>query len=856
MKKLLTRDSYLKEINNKYYSKFTGVPVNEVFANDIPWGDTHIGRMINSIARKAKIVFNKRRISGLINGLKSLFDEMLVVGKVDMTNIDEMFLKISIYLGLLEEQVKDENEEIDIIIGTTSDLIQFVTDYKFDEKEIMLKTLNDFLDFLKELKDGKVDNSAVVEEPSVDIYGSSLKLLQSVVQLHNLIISKQKTQTPVEKKPNKTNIQLGKEYLYGDKVVKVVDLEHPRKAGNDKKWLTGDDSRNKEEDIKPNVFVIWRDPQTKTYKPNAASQAVDPSKLKPISGDVNVSKKPVAVNASRQYDIIDTFINENIESDNIWNKIVKSYNTVGLSKMIPRIKELIEKSKDDNSNEKKYVSIIGKQVIMNKSTVGKEIPYDQLIKEEVDPIPTSYNDIPKAISLISRYILPVRDHKDILKDKVEEIKVISSFIDSFGELENLLKKSSTRPSEESKTESLVGYSKFLILLENSKYHSQILEKFNELFTDEIKKTFQISEEMRGKLENMKEYPEGQLVFTSSDPIIEIVRLFNRAWRIHTPGVIPSGRTGGRVSNSVFREYEDLGSGNGTPDSPGSGPYRNIELYDSWFESVQDILSDTKYRPIFSENAVFRFINEETGQEGDSIKKGGKILLKFINELLSDSKMYKSGAINKFIVEYFQLDPSKIEGVNTTYAGFENDSKNNNSTSSTIKTTEVEYRSMDRIKELNKYSDDLGKLFSDISNNGPYKNLAFRIEVDTKIYFCVYNSTENGYPIFTFSSGNYAYDLTKISGISKVSAPLNVYLASLEKNSSFKVGSTSKVKYVEISKNTVSDGDEITSDFKISKIEILCEKSSQDLYLELEKYLPNLKSNINRNLPKSKILLKK
>jgi len=853
MNKLLTRDSFLKEINSKYYSKFTGVPVNEVFANDIPWGDTHIGRMINSITRKAKIVFNKRRISGLISGLKSLFDQMLDIGKVDTANIDEMFLKISIYLGLLEEQVKDENEEIDIIIGTTSDLIQFVTDYSFDEKEIMLKTLNDFLDFLEDLKDDKVDkldNKQTIEKSAPDIYLSSLTLLKSVVQLNDLIL-KQKP-LPVEKKSVKTNIQIGKEYLYGDKVVKVVDLDHPRKAGIDKKWLTDDDSRNKEENINPNVFVIWRDPQTKTYKPNAAGQAVDPSKLKPFINNVNVNSNPVSVNASKYHNIMSNPINESIEGDNIWNKIVKSYNTVGLSKMIPRIKELIEKSKDDNSNEKKYVSIIGKQVIQNKSTVGKEVPYEQLIKEEVESIPTVYNDIPKAISLISRYILPINDHKDILRDKVEEIKVISSFIDSFRELENSLEEKNI----ESKKESLLGYSKFLILLENSKYHSQILEKFNELFTDDIKNTFQISEEMRNKLENIKEYPNGQLVFTSSDPIIEIVRLFNRAWRIHTPGVIPSGRTGGRVSNSVFREYEDLGSGSGTPDVPGSGPYRNIELYDSWFESVQDILSDTKYRPIFSENVVFRFVNDETGQEGDSIKKGGKILLKFINELLSDSKMYKSGAVNKFIVEYFQLDPSKIEGVGTNYAGFENDSKSNNKTSSKIKNIDVEYRTIDKIKELNKYSDDLGKLFSDISNNSTYKNLAFRIVVEEKTYFCIYNSTENEYPIFTFSSGNYAYDLTKVSGISKINFPLNVYLASLEKNSTFKVGSTSKINFVDVSKNTISDGDEKSQDFKISKIEILCEKNTQNLYLELDKYLPNLKSNISRNLTKAKTLLKK
>lgn len=864
MKRLLTRQSYLNSINTKFYTKYTGIePINEEapFANDAPWGDTLVGRLINSFVRKAKIAFNKRRISGLISGMKALFDEMLEVGRIDTTDIDEMFLKISSYLGLLKEQVEDKDEDIDIIIGTTSDLIQFVTDYEFDQKKIMLKALNDFLDFLNGLKDGKVDKP-VTEEP-IDIYDSSLNLLQSVVQLHNLIISKQKSQPAVEKKPIKTNIQVGKEYMYsgsnGEKVVKVVDLEHPRKAGPDQKWLTTDDEVDKKVNIKPKVFVIWRDPQTKTYKPNAAPQAVDVSKLKPITGDVNVGKKPVdvnkpvATNASRQYNIIYNSINESTESDNIWNKIVKSYNTVGLSKMIPRIKELIEKSKDENSDERKYVSTIGKQVIMNKSTVGKEVPYDQLIKEEVESIPSSYNDIPKAISLISRYILPVRDHKDVLKDKVEEIKIISLFIDSFSKLDELLKKQKNQP-EEIKKESVVGYSNFLILLEDSKYHNQILEKFNELFTDEIKKTFEISDELRAKLENIEEYPEGQLVFTSSDPIIEIVRLFNRAWRIHTPGVIPSGRTNGRVSNSVFLEYENLGDREGSAADPGSGPYRNKELYESWWEAVQDILSDTKYRAtIFSEKAVFRFVNEETGEEGDGIEKGGKILLKFINDLASDSKMYRSGAINKFLTDYFKLDPTKSEGI--VFPQHKRDAEENNDSSTGIKVTDVDYKTMDKIDAFNPYSSNLNKLFVDSRLAKDYEKLAFKIDVKgedaTITYFCVYDSTENGYPVFLFSSGNYAYDMTKVSGISKNDPPTGVFLGALEKNGSFKVNETASIRFIDVSKDTLPSDTPNRVPFKITKLEILCKKDTKEPYLDFNNYLPNKKSNITKNLPIAK-----
>jgi len=873
MKRLLTRQSYLNSLNTKHYAKYTGIePINEeaAFANDAPWGDTLIGRLINSFARKGKIAFNKRRISGLSSRLKSIFDEMIEIGSIeivgDSTNTI-LYLKISSLLGELTRQVKEE-EDIEILISTTEELIDNVTLYKYDGKDIMLKALEEFLDFLKGLKSGKVDKPVTEEEP-VNIYDSSLNLLQSVVQLHNLIISKQKSQPPAEKKSVKIDIQVGKEYIYsgsnGDKVVKVVDLEHPRKAGPDQKWLTGDDVVIDTVNIKPKVFVIWRDPQTKTYKSNAAPQAVDVSKLKPITGDVNVGKKPadvnkpVATNASRQYNIIYNSINESTESDNIWNKIVKSYNTVGLSKMIPRIKELIEKSKDENSDERKYVSTIGKQVIMNKSTVGKEVPYDQLIKEEVESIPSSYNDIPKAISLISRYILPVRDHKDVLKDKVEEIKIISLFIDSFSKLEELLKKQKKQPDE--KKESLLRYQGFLMLNEKNKFPAEIKSKFDEIFTKEIVEYFETNEAKMAELNKTITEREGDtMVFTSADPIIEIVRLFNRAWRIHTPGVIPSGRTGGRVSNSVFREYENLGEGSsGTPDTPGNGPYRNIELYDSWFEAVQDILSDTKYRPIFSENVIFRFVNEETGQEGDEIKKGGKILLKFINDLIGDSKMYKAGAMNKFLTDYFKLDPSKIEAPNGIVdPQHPNDGKENDKTSTEIKITEVDYKTMDRIDAFNSSSGNLNKLFTERLAKD-YEKLAFRIDVEGKeekdvkrTYYCVYDSTTvDGYPVFLFSSDNYAYDMTKVSGISKANTPKNAFLGVLEKLGDFKVNGTAKVRFMEVSVDSLPSDTPDRVPFKITKLEILCKKDTKEPYLDFSSYLPGFKSNITKNLSPAK-----
>lgn len=854
MKRLLTRGMYLNQIGNKYYTKYTGITsINEEapFANDIPWGDSLVGRLINSIIRKAKITFNKRRISGLLKGLKSLSDEMLEMGKLGTADIDILYMKISIYLGLLAEQVNDEDEEIDIIIGTVQDTIQLVTDYNFDGKEDLLKALNSFLDYLKGLKEGKKDEVKEEEKPEKDTFTPALELLKSVVELSKLIPSSVTTTNKSVKAPLK--VELGKEYLYNDKVVKVVDLDHPRTAGDDKKWLTTDDERNQKENIKPKVYVIWRDPQSKTYKSNAPGQSVDVSKLKPINRPPDVdTTEPVTVKN-------ESFILESNDGDNAWKKITKSYNTIGLSKMISRIQELIKRSENKDSSEYKYVQLIGKQVVLNRLTVGKEISYTELIKE-AEAVPTSYNDIPKAISLVSRYILPLRGNVNKVED-VNVQKVLSDFIKSFDSLiqlhQNVEKKEEPKKEvEEVKKESILKYTGFKDILEKNQYHQQVREKYDELITDGVTKYFIITEEKRVEFEAIKASVQGEeeaLVFTTFDPIIEIVRLFHRAWRIHTPGVIPSGRTGGKVSNSVFREYEDLGSGGGgTPDTPGSGPYRNIELYDSWYEGVQDILSDTKYRPIFSENALFRFKSVETGKEGDSIKAGGKILLRFINNLISDSKMYKEGAMNKFIQEYFQYTPSSK--MKDTYVGFESDKDRNKKTSESIKVTEVEFRPISKITSI--VEKDLYKFMKSVD---AIENLAFKIDVDSEktktSYYGTFKATENDFPLLMFSTGGFPYKLEKVTGL-MTTTPGTPYIGSLPKTGgSFKEGLTAKVKYISF-KDDINDGVEKEADFKISKIFILCDKKTGEPYLEFKDNYINKNVITSQKIDKAKRILKK
>jgi hypothetical protein len=919
MKRILTRESYLRELNLKYYNKYTGVePINEEapFANDAPWGDTLIGRLINSFARKGKIAFNKRRISGLVSRFKSIFDEMLETGNIEISNEDIRFLKISNLLGELERQVRDE-EDVDILILTTTDLIDLVNSYEFEFQEEMLESLNDFLEYLKGLKKGDPGDSSTDTEsdtdtsnPSEIFYKQSKLFLQSVLDLHMMIkqnvvrfsgtqssnanvgtnfdISKfneikskyekaqQKDKLSLLKQLvqmcnnglnifkakkdtaninlftkylneysrllKKLSIQVGKEYFYTNKSgekkkVKVVSLTHDTEVGKDKNWLTQDDVK-KTTLAKDTISVIYKDKNGK-YTSGSPGMAVNFDGLSPV-------KESLLLEGEANITQVET------HSKNAWKKVVNAYNQSKVSSFVPQIEELLKISikdgKDKFLQSKKDIISICKQTVLNKATVGKPISFDDLIKEAVN-----VNDISKSISLFGRILLSYKEDMGLTGGYGSAISPLKSFINSFTELEKTLPKIKSESNKEEVRESISKYDNFILLREKNEYSSQITEKFDEIFTEDIQKYFTINEEKVSDFNDRVKKRES-MVFTDADPIIEIVRLFNRAWRIHTPGVIPSGRTGGKVSNSVFREYEDLGDRGGTPDAPGSGPYRNIELYEAWFEAVQDILSDTKYRPIFSDEVVFKFKNIETGEDGDSIPKAGKILLKFINELLSDTKMYKEGAMNKFIQEYFDLDSKKVP---KTYPGFSNDGENNSETSSGIKTTEVVFKKLEQVRSLD-YSaaNNLWKLFTE-RNKDDFKNLAFRLKTKNgdKIisYYCVYQQTSENYPIIIFRSDSFPFDLTKASSrdISRnIERSRPTYLASLPKSGGFlKNNNKSLFRYVDLedpgeSKVNNSSGDNRV-EFEIQEIEILCIKESGEPYLDLDNYLSILKTGITR-----------
>ena len=73
----------------------------------------------------------------------------------------------------------------------------------------------------------------------------------------------------------------------------------------------------------------------------------------------------------------------------------------------------------------------------------------------------------------------------------------------------------------------------------------------------------------------------ELVINGIDPIIEILKLFNRAYKLHTTNNIPGGRSGGAVSRSVYNEYTPFGGQGSGQSGISDGPYRNNKIFNVW-----------------------------------------------------------------------------------------------------------------------------------------------------------------------------------------------------------------------------------------------------------------------------------
>ena len=891
-KRLLQRSQFLRQNNYNTYKLDEAI-----VQNDIPWGDTLIGRLINSISRKAVIAYRSNSIDKLVKSLRKNFDTMMELGQIDIESSDLKMIEIWTLFSELKKLV-DEGGDLVEIKNAAKNLRDSVASSDLDDKDSLVEIIEEFIEFLEQFDsiedsgDEDEDEDEEEEDPSrpelvdpssqsgLKIYPLLIKNLKSL----SLILSQyqvKKGQRGVDQ-----DIKSVQKFYYTTKGGETVE-SITKVAENKFKWDADKIWKNNSQILSPYEAKFNKDPKPfagnkfkmqlgKGLKFYLGKGSEEKGLMKEITESFifedNVKPGQLGTGGSKERGSIKS--NET-HLDQAFGKLKKDLDvlvdvkTKGIGVDSKFINEIVSKSIDSKNKDiifELYYEIQRYLVGDKKSTMTVR---DKLY-ESIDVISDKNKKVIVAEKIARFATRALQFDGEGLYGGLGDIgKPLEDFVNSIKEIVKVDLKSKEISKgdgvkgdikkEDKKDESIfTSYGNFVkMILEKSVDSGEVKVKFDELFTEDIQNKLCPDNDKIEELKKAGKRPGGTYVIETTDPIISIIRLFQRAYRLHTPGMIPSGRSGGKVSISVFNEYEYMGSGTGgSAGEPGGGPYRNIKLFDKWQAGVDSILADSKYRPLFSENTVFQF--EGTEGSGDKIKKGGKMLLRFINKLLDDNDMYRGGtdggALFQVYEEYFGLkldQKSAFPG-----PGSEDDGKRNAEVTNEVSETECTWQKFD---DLNIKEKDLFKLFQK-ENRDDYRDmiLKFTIKKDgkDKIY---YGFIEGFYETkkmarIIFSEGGLPFDLTKVKMSPKPTNATNVFYGVIE--ATFQSGSKSKIRYVDIkeSSNLTSVTPKLFEE-QILSLEILGDKSEKTPFTGLSSRFTGKFNTYNKNKEIAKKILK-
>jgi hypothetical protein len=609
MKYLNSREEFLKKSISKINTFNELENISEAdnsgpFANDIPWNDSLLGRLINSTVRKAKIMVNRPKMKSLLKSLRGALDKMIItevnssLNEEDYKEIKEMevqeqinALDDAINNGESEDEIRRRAEELEKsdlkdreeLIANLENLIKSLSNDESDEDKslypTMIKNLKSLSLVLSLYKNVKIEliNKNIDKEKIVYVtkQGDTIYKIQKDTNINtkNLSIDniRQKNnllkEFPEDNQMLKAGLKLVLEGLQGNQPGGSVERGNIQ---NNEDHLT--QSFNK---LKKDIEIL-----------------------------ISPKEKGIGIDSN----FINDIVNNSKRSENI-NYIKSLYVEI-----------------------KKYLTGDKSNTIQDK---------DKLYKESFDLVKDKYKKIiiaEKIARFTKRALLfdkeglygGLGDLNKPLKDFVDTMKII---------IDKKIK------IEKKKEDELVGEN--LITSYNYFRTNESIKDWGNVFKKkEINKE---TSEVKRKVDEIQKSNKA-IIINGMDPVLDVVKCFNKAYKVHTTQVIPTGRAGGRVSNKTFREYTTFGDG--TPDSAGfrGGPYRNNKLFDIWERGVLSILADKDYQRIFNEDTKIKV--------GDQlIPKAGANLRKFITDMIDGDKLYKTGRDGqglqaKFLDEYF------------------------------------------------------------------------------------------------------------------------------------------------------------------------------------------------------------
>ena len=664
MRYLKQREEFIK--NNKFSNYSLIKEDSGPLANEIPWGDSLLGRLINSVIRKAEIGMNLVRIDSVIDRLKGEFDKLIadsVVKTLDKKDAILIFkIKISTLLGKLKEAV-DKGEDVEIIKSITKDLIKDVEGYVAtspegdDAKKDILSKLNEFLKSLDTKKEGKPTEKGLITIHS--------KLVENFTSVYNILCHyhKMKVETGNVQKKSMEKEKASKKFGEAGKKVPTRDLIKKESILNEQTEST---DANLLKSIKP-----LYDYSNKKYFNFPEDEGQRKSEFLNIIGN-NQNKSPLV----KIYTIIrkKLGVNESLvqfltRPEDIANFVFTIYQT----------------TKTKEAGDFAGIGDMMKTEIAKFNSTMKEIlSFKSAPKENNAPVE------PKTESILYKYSQFIKE--------AEETPV---------------KEESPKKEEPKKEEG----------------DESIKEIFYKIFSTDYLNKWVITEETakRLEIEMDKANVSKSIVINGIDPIMEIVKIFNRAWKLHTVANIPSGRTGEKVSSRTKRDYYYMGTGNEPKgaDAGGAGPWRIRTIYDKWESDVQDIMKNSKYQVIFNKDTTIKVGEADTRINVDKERKegGGRALLKFMNSMLDGDDLYRKGAQAAFINQYFgiQVDDESL--------GFKGDKTIIDKTTEGLKeTTKYSFKKVESLPDGTLLKEgDIRKFFSIKYNDGKKNTKYFFID---------------------------------------------------------------------------------------------------------------------------------
>ena len=714
MRHLHSRDNYLKNINerkriqqDKMLEDLTtklileeNAPGSGAFGNNVKWGDSLLGRFINFVIRKIGVGVDMGRISLVSKQMKSQFERLVsesairTLSKEDQEDISKV--QISSILGVLKKAV-DDGEKVGKLKDITQSTIDNLEDLEVSEKseeskKVIIAALEEFLKFLEKYKDSDGKGGPLSED--VD-----------------------KTEDDDEKeseegKPgDKISIKTGYPTMIKNlKALSLVLANYKKFKSNaitsapeDYIYITkgGETIESIQKDVKINknklaIEQIWS-ANAKTLEPytiKADKSKMDKNKLQlgkdikiklalvkesfifeegPIQTSMVGDKSGIGAGGSKDRNV-GTGKEDHLTQ--AYTKLKKACEVLenpkdkGIGVTFDFLKAITDKSVDEESKvaiKSLYKEILRYLIGDKKATLNA--PADSLFVESIDTIKDKNKKIIVAEKIARFTMRAIQfDGQNLYAGLGDLGKPLQQFVDSMKELKKIdpeeLKE--VVKKQESK---LLKYDSYLTLIreaegdeaqgENKEDKSaEISKEIKEYFDENLDfDAFLLSEEevkvVEEKVEDASKEQGKSIIINGMNPIIEIVRLFNRAYKLHTTDVIPGARTDGAVDRLTYNEYTAFGGGSGAPSATEHGPYRHKKTFNIWEDAVFDILADTRFSPVFAKETVL-------DDGGGNVREGAGVALRqLMTDLLDGDNLYKSsgggdsaGAQKKAIEKYF------------------------------------------------------------------------------------------------------------------------------------------------------------------------------------------------------------